>query len=61
MSLNGYSVTLMHEEKKAIHNLNCALEEEESLMKQKSRIRWLHLGDGNTSFFFNQEIGRAHV
>jgi hypothetical protein len=26
---------------------------EENLLKQKSRIQWLNLGDGNNSFFHN--------
>lgn len=44
---------LLSMEKCAISKLNQALDMEESLFKQKSRINWLHLGDDNTKFFFN--------
>lgn len=43
--------SLLFEEKNAIAKLNKALAKEESFLKQKSRIKWLKLGDGNNSFF----------
>ena len=39
-------------------NLQNALNAEERLLKQKSRIRWLKQGDGNNSYFFNSCKGR---
>lgn len=40
--------TLICEEQLMIHDLNKIIEHEESLMRQKSRIKWLRLGDGTT-------------
>ncbi|XP_074342078.1 uncharacterized protein LOC141679483 [Apium graveolens] len=40
-----------NEEKNLISNLNLALAQEESLLKQKARVKWLQLGDNNNSFF----------
>ena len=45
---------LLIQEVSAAKNLSKMLEDEESLLKQKSRNTWLKLGDGNNSFFFNQ-------
>ncbi|XP_074346869.1 uncharacterized protein LOC141685677 [Apium graveolens] len=41
----------LNEEKNLISNLNLALAQEESLLKQKARVKWLQLGDNNNSFF----------
>ncbi|XP_074336371.1 uncharacterized protein LOC141673521 [Apium graveolens] len=38
-------------EKILIANLNNALMQEESFLLQKARVKWLHLGDSNNSFF----------
>ena len=46
-------IILQHEQT-AIRLLEQALLEEESLLLQKSRVKWLSAGDNNTSFFFNQ-------
>lgn len=45
---------LLLEEQSAVDNLDSLLEQEESLLSQKARCRWLQLGDGNNAFFFNQ-------
>ncbi|XP_074351348.1 uncharacterized protein LOC141690450 [Apium graveolens] len=37
-------------ERDLISNLNLALAQEESLLLQKARVKWLHLGDNNNSF-----------
>ncbi|XP_074363455.1 uncharacterized protein LOC141703993 [Apium graveolens] len=42
------------EEQDLISKLNVALAQEESLLLQKARVRWLHLGDNNNSFFHQQ-------
>ncbi|XP_074377040.1 uncharacterized protein LOC141718557 [Apium graveolens] len=41
-------------EKILISNLNNALMQEESFLLQKARVKWLHLGDSNNSFFHQQ-------
>lgn len=46
--------SLLIQEKDLIAKLNTALALEESLLLQKARIRWMHLGDGNNSFFHQQ-------
>ena len=45
---------LLLAEKTAAQNLEKALLLEEQLLLQKSRTKWLSLGDGNNSFFFKQ-------
>lgn len=45
-------------EAKLIDDYNAALKEEESLLCQKSRIKWLDRGDGNNRYFFNYCRGR---
>ncbi|XP_074351412.1 uncharacterized protein LOC141690518 [Apium graveolens] len=52
--LNNQDSSLLSEEKNLINILNLALAEEESLYLQKSRVRWMGLGDGNNSFFHQQ-------
>ena len=54
LSLDPRNPVLMDAEHKAILALERALEDEESLYQQKSRCKWLKLGDANSSFFFNQ-------
>lgn len=46
------------EEAKLSSELELFLKEEEVFLRQKSRIQWLHLGDGNNKFFFNACKGR---
>ena len=45
-------------EKSLIENFQNALLEEETLLKQKSRVNWLKCGDSNSKFFFNACKGR---
>lgn len=40
-------------ERECLHMLTSLLTAEENFLKQKSRVKWLNLGDGNTSFFHN--------
>jgi hypothetical protein len=40
-------------EGECLHLLTSLLIAEENFLKQKSRVKWLNLGDGNTSFFHN--------
>ncbi|XP_074341935.1 uncharacterized protein LOC141679332 [Apium graveolens] len=42
------------EEEELISKLNTALDQEESLLLKKARVRWLQLGDNNNSFFHQQ-------
>ncbi|XP_017233089.1 uncharacterized protein LOC108207141 [Daucus carota subsp. sativus] len=46
------------EEGKLSNDLRRALLLEEKFLKQKSRVRWLNLGDGNNKFFYNSCKGR---
>lgn len=41
------------EESRLCNELECCLNQEEMYLRQKSRIQWLHLGEGNNKFFFN--------
>lgn len=54
LTLDPNDLEHLEKEKQASIALNKALDEEESLSQQKSRVRWLQLGDNNSSFFFNQ-------
>lgn len=45
-------------EKECLHLLTSLLSAEENFLKQKSRVKWLNLGDGNTSFFHNSVKAR---
>lgn len=45
------SVPLMQQEKAQIILLNDLMVAEESILQQKSKIKWLQVGDKNTSFF----------
>lgn len=54
LTLMPLDQTFIAEELLASKALEQALMEEESLLLQKSRTKWLSLGDGNNSFFFNQ-------
>ncbi|XP_074346531.1 uncharacterized protein LOC141685321 [Apium graveolens] len=49
--LNNQDPSLLSLDKDLINVLNLALAEEESLYLQKSRVKWMGLGDGNNSFF----------
>ncbi|KAL8091704.1 hypothetical protein AgCh_034098 [Apium graveolens] len=51
---NTTDASLLSVENKLIKDLNLALAEEESLFLQKSRVKWMGLGDGNNSFFHQQ-------
>ena len=50
----------LEEERSAVARLEQALTVEEQLLLQKSRTKWLTLGDGNNSFFFNQVKANWH-
>ena len=54
VTLDRGNTSLLHAEDSAISALNTALDHEEELYKQKSRCKWLKLGDSNTKFFFGQ-------
>ncbi|XP_074337166.1 uncharacterized protein LOC141674337 [Apium graveolens] len=49
---------LCKSESEAAKNLDKCIQEEENLLQQKARVDWLHLGDNNYKFFFNQTKGR---
>lgn len=49
--VTNFDDSLMHKEKELIYALNTALAQEESLLLQKTRVKWIGLGDGNNSFF----------
>lgn len=40
-------------EKDLVLKYKSSFDAEESFLKQKSRVQWLHLGDNNSKFFFN--------
>ena len=50
----------LEEERLAVARLEQALNVEEQMLLQKSRTKWLSLGDGNNSFFFNQVKANWH-
>ncbi|KAL8122725.1 hypothetical protein AgCh_010922 [Apium graveolens] len=52
--LNTEDASLLFVENNLIKDLNLALAEEESLFFQKSRVKWMGIGDGNNSFFYQQ-------
>ncbi|XP_062155223.1 uncharacterized protein LOC133863288 [Alnus glutinosa] len=45
-------------ERECLHLLTSLLSAEENFLKQKSRVKWLNLGDGNTAFFHNSVKAR---
>ncbi|KAH0717607.1 hypothetical protein KY285_013638 [Solanum tuberosum] len=47
----GQSTDILQLEKEVKENLEKWLNIEESILKQKSRVQWLQLGDGNTTYF----------
>ncbi|XP_074352152.1 uncharacterized protein LOC141691301 [Apium graveolens] len=52
---------LMHEEQTLVEKLNVAILQEEHLLLQKSRVKWMNIGDGNNSFFHQQcKANRMH-
>ncbi|XP_074374175.1 uncharacterized protein LOC141714560 [Apium graveolens] len=52
--INNTDTALLNLEKDLINKLNATLVEEESFFLQKSRVKWMELGDGNNSFFHQQ-------
>lgn len=50
---NSTHVHDLEMEKMLIADYKKSLDIEESFLKQKSRVQWLHLGDCNSGFFFN--------
>ena len=60
LSATQLDPALRLEEKTAVFSLEQALKIEEQLLLQKSRTKWLSLGDGNNSFFFNQVKANWH-
>lgn len=51
---NPFDEDLILKEHVIVTALNQALDNEESILNQKAMVNWLHLGDGNTRFFFGQ-------
>lgn len=51
----------MLEEQNAIRHLEDCLKEEEALLLQKSRVNWLHLGDGNNKYFHSRTQAKWNV
>ncbi|KAH0699374.1 hypothetical protein KY290_014199 [Solanum tuberosum] len=47
----GQSTDILQLEKEVKENLEKWLNIKESILKQKSRVQWLKLGDGNTTYF----------
>lgn len=45
---------LLQKQSEVSKQLESAILEEEALLLQKSRVKWLNVGDINSSFFFNQ-------
>lgn len=58
---SNISAELLVEEKMLINKLNVALLEEEHVLLQKSRVKWLDKGDGNTGFIFQQTKAHRNV
>lgn len=52
------STDQLEEDCRLRRSLSIALANEEKLLHQKSRVKWLKYGDGNNSFFFNSCRGR---
>ncbi|XP_074323205.1 uncharacterized protein LOC141660143 [Apium graveolens] len=48
---NPLDENLINTERSLINDLNVALSQEESVLLQKARVKWMGLGDGNNSFF----------
>jgi hypothetical protein len=46
-------VECQRKERECLHLLVSLLAAEENFLKQKSRMKWLNLGDGNNAFFHN--------
>lgn len=47
-------------EKEVTHDYISTLKLEESMLKQKSRVQWLELGDGNNKFFHRSLMVRRN-
>ena len=61
-NLNGIpSADMCQLEEKLCNNLHNALIAEEKFLKQKSRVNWLKLGDGNNAFFHRSCKSRWNV
>jgi hypothetical protein len=50
---SGGSIACQRKERECLHHFISVSNAEENFLKQKSRNRWLNLGDGNNSFFHN--------
>lgn len=51
---NNSNVDLLQQESEANTQLENALYQEEAFLLQKSRVKWLSIGDGNNSFFLTK-------
>ncbi|XP_043717559.1 uncharacterized protein LOC122665471 [Telopea speciosissima] len=64
ISLNPMDDSLIILEREAKGKLWSALQMEERVLKEKSRVKWLQLGDGNNSFFhksMRSRFNRKHI
>lgn len=52
------SQSQFEEESRLCQILNKALHKEEIFLKQKARVKWLKVGDGNNKYFHNSCRGR---
>jgi len=50
---SGGSIACQRKERECLHHFISISNAKENFLKQKSRNRWLNLGDGNNSFFHN--------
>ncbi|XP_071726887.1 uncharacterized protein [Rutidosis leptorrhynchoides] len=60
LDADPFHVSARDEASRLLKEYNVAIHEEESLLKQKSKIEWLRVGDNNTSYFHKVVNGRMN-